>query len=98
MWFKLSMDIVTKLGINAAILLEHFDNINPANNIARLNISEFCNLYKIPLSTGQRVVKELTTKGYLTKYSCSTYRFNDKFYNNFPEYKVKPKHYGKRNI
>ena len=50
--------------------------------------------YKIPISTGQRAIRNLSTKGYLEKHSSTKYTLGDKFYSTFPEYLLKSHNYG----
>lgn len=92
MWCKININVAYKLGYPAAILLEHIDNINPTNNKAKLNISDICRTYKIPLNTGYRVISALVSMQYLIK-TNKHYALGDKFYEDFPEYTLKPHSY-----
>ena len=94
MWININTNVVHQIGYVEAVFLEYMDDTNPTNNIIRLNVSKVCRKYKIPISTGQRAIRNLSTKGYLEKHSSTKYTLGDKFYSTFPEYLLKSHNYG----
>jgi DNA-binding IclR family transcriptional regulator len=87
MWIYVNTEVLEELGTTKAILVEHlFMRTQHYNIKAKLNVSELSRTLPISLSTAQRLLKELSESGYITKYSNNEYSLSKKFYDTFAEY------------
>lgn len=87
MWVYVNVNVMEKVGVNQALILEHIFVKAPHYNIKlKINVSKLTKELPISLSTVQRLFKELTERGYIIKHGKSVYSLSEKFFAEFEEY------------